>query len=101
MTLTLTVTDQDLLQRAKATWGRKWQEKFTDALLRHTRAAVGLEADLTHEQAARELNISKRTLTRRRNDGAFPHSYLVNQRVIRYPVADIKRYKEQHQFIVT
>lgn len=54
------------------------------------------DLDLSPKQARKQLNVSQWTMQKLMHEGAFPHLYYVNSRVVRIPQKDIDTYKAKH-----
>jgi len=51
------------------------------------------DLDLSPKQARKQLNVSQWTMQKLMHEGAFPHLYYVNSRVVRIPQKDVDSYK--------
>lgn len=51
------------------------------------------DLDLSPKQVREQLNVSHWTMHKLMHEGAFPHLYYVNSRVVRIPQKDVDSYK--------
>lgn len=79
------ITEQELLQEV-------FERCAKDVLSQRS-------TDLSPKEASSELNVSSTTIKRYYHRGYFPHAYMLNARVMRIPVEDIRQAKKDRQLM--
>ena len=95
----LQITDPALIAAAQeeaARIGRRdWRIFLKETAERGARAILGLEADLTIQEAARQLSIHYNTVQNYRRAGHFPGAYYLSNRRIMIPMREVLAMKER------
>lgn len=63
------------------------------------RVVLGESNDMDPKMAGAELGVSRYSIIRYFNQGLFPKAYLLNQRVIRIPRADVEKVKSDRRLV--